>query len=121
MNKPQIPDSQQSNDVLQDWANLKDVILRLLPPMGALAAVSLAGVSLFHLHSKLHPENTLVDETLALCAVLFLLCYPTTIWAARTTRMTLSFFLGRLTLAMFLVGVALLIYSVCRMFIAFSQ
>lgn len=121
MNKPTPTDARQSIDSLQDLANLKDVVLRLLPPMGSLAAVSLAGVSLFHLHSRLHPENTLVDETLAFCAVLFLLCYPMTIWAVRTTRMTRSFFLGRLTLAMFLSGVALLIYSVCRMLVDFSH
>ena len=63
---------EQSNDAAQDWVNLKDLILRLLPRMASLAAVSLAGVSLFQVLDKLNASETIVDEVLAFCAVMLL-------------------------------------------------
>lgn len=108
------PDNlQKSQDLqgLQDLANLKDLILRLMPPMATMTAVSLAGVSLYQLHGRLDPATTFVDETLALCAVLFLAGYPLTIWAVRTTHTKRAFILARLTLAVFLLAIGLVIYS----------
>lgn len=106
------PAAEPAKDTAQDWASLKDLILRLLPPMASLAAVSLAGVSLFHLIDKLNAGQTALDELLTICAVILLLCYPVTIWAVHTRHMRRAFFLGRLTLTMFLSAVMLLVYVV---------
>ena len=94
MTKPAKTATEPPKDMSQDWANLKDLILRLLPPMASLAAVSLAGVSLFQLLDKLNAADTILDEMLAFCAVLLLLCYPVTIWAVRTKHVGRAFFSG---------------------------
>lgn len=111
---------EKSNDTADDWASLKDLILRLLPPMASLASVSLAGVSLFQLLDKLNAAETIVDEILALCAVILLLCYPVTIWAVRTKHRGRAFFLGRTTLTMFLSAVSLLVYAGCSVLLGLS-
>ena len=121
MRKPAKTAIEPTKDIAQDWANLKDLILRLLPPMASLAAVSLAGVSLFQLLDKLNAAETVVDELLAFCAVLLLLCYPVTIWAVRTKHMGRAFFLGRTTLTMFLSAVMLLVYSGCHVLLGLSK
>ena len=112
---------EQTKDIAQDWANLKDLILRLLPPMASLAAVSLAGVSLFQLLDKLNASETIVDEVLAFCAVLLLLCYPVTILAVRTKHMGRAMFLGRMMLVMFLSAVMLLVFACCRVMLGLSK
>ena len=104
---------EQSNDAAQDWVNLKDLILRLLPRMASLAAVSLAGVSLFQVLDKLNASETIVDEVLAFCAVMLLLCYPVTIGAVRTKHIGRALFLGRMALVMFLSVIMLLIFAGC--------
>lgn len=111
---------EQPKDITQNWANLKDLILRLLPPMASLAAVSLAVVSLFQVLDKLNAAETIMDEVLAFCAVMFLLCYPVTIRAVRTEHMSLAWFLGRMSLVMFLSAVTLLIFVGCRMMLHLS-
>ena len=65
MTKPAKTAIEQPKDMTQDWANLKDLILRLLPPMATLAGVSLAGVSLFQVIDKLNAADTIMDEVLA--------------------------------------------------------
>ena len=119
MTQPAKPVPAPTPDRQREWDVLKDLILRLLPPMASLAAVSLAGVSLFHLHAKLKPAETLVDETLAFCAVLLMLCYHITIWAVRSKNMDRAFFLGKTTLVMFLTAVTLLVVAGCRMLFSF--
>lgn len=109
---------EQPKHIAHDWGNLKDLILRLTGPMASLAAVSLAGVSLFNVVDKLNADGTLIDETLAFCAVMFLLCYPVTVWAVFTKHMGRAFFLGRMTLTMFLSAVMLLV--VCGMQVIFG-
>ena len=121
MRKPAKTAIEPTKDIAQDWANLKDLILRLLPPMASLAAVSLAGVSLFQLLDKLNAAETVVDELLAFCAVLLLLCYPVTIWAVRTKHMGRAFFLGRTTLTMFLSAVMLLVYAGFHVLLGLSK
>lgn len=91
MNEPTKIIDEQPKDNAQDWANLKDLILRLLPPMATLAGVSLAGVSLFQVLDKLNASETIVDEVLAFCAVM-LLCYPVTIGAVRTKHIGRALF-----------------------------
>ena len=120
MTKPAKTAIEQPKDMTQDWANLKDLILRLLPPMATLAGVSLAGVSLFQVLDKLNAADTIMDEVLAFCAVMFLLCYPVTIWAVRTKHMSRAWFLGRMSLVMFLSAVTLLIFVGCRMMLHLS-
>ena len=112
---------EQPKDTAQDWATLKDLILRLLPPMASLTAVSLAGVSLFQLLDKLNASETIVDEVLAFCAVLLLLCYPVTILAVRTKQMGRAVFLGRMMLVMFLSAVMLLVFACCRVMLGLSK
>ena len=121
MTKPIKVAVAQPKDISQDWANLKDLILRLLPPMATLAGVSLAGVSLFQVLDKLNASETFVDEILAFCAVLLLLCYPITVWAVRTKNMDRAFFLGRTTLTMFLLAVTLLVYAGVRVLMGLSN
>ena len=121
MTKPTKVATAQTTDVTQDWANLKDLVLRLLPPMASLAAVSLAGVSLFQLLDKLNATETILDEILAFCALILLMCYPITIWAVRTKHMGRAFFLGRMTLAMFLSAVMLLVYVGCRVLLGLAK
>jgi hypothetical protein len=121
MTKPAKVPTEQPKDVAQDWADLKDLILRLLPAMATLAGVSFAGVSLFGLLEKLNAAETIVDEILAFCAVVLLLCYPITVWAVRTKHMGRAFLLGRMTLAMFLLAVTLLVYAGCRVMLGLSK
>ena len=112
---------EQPNNAAQDWANLKDLNLRLLPPMASLAAVSLAGVSLFNLLDRLNASETVVDEILAFCAVMFLLCYPVTILAVHTKQTNRAIFLGRMTLTMFLSAVMLLVYAGFHVLLGLSK
>ena len=121
MTKPTKIIDEQPKDTAQDWANLKDLILRLLPPMATLAGVSLAGVSLFQLIDKLNASNTIVDEVLAFCAVVLLCCYPITIWAVRTKHAGRAWFLARMALVMFLLAVVLLVYAGCRMLLGLGM
>ena len=82
--------------------------------MATLAGVSLAGVSLFQVLDKLNAAKTTMDEIFALCAVMFLLCYPVPLWAVRTKHINRAWFLGRMSLVMFLLAVTLLIFAGCR-------
>lgn len=120
MTEPTKIIDEQPKDTAQDWASFKDLILRLLPPMATLAGVSLAGVSLFQVLDKLNAAETIMDEVLAFCAVMFLLCYPVTMWAVRTKHMSRAWFLGRPSLVMFLSAVTLLIFAGCRMMLHLS-
>ena len=88
------------------------LILRLLPRMPSLAAVSLAGVSLFQVLDKLNASETIVDQVLAFCAVM-LLCNPVTIGAVRTKHIGRALFLGRMALVMFLSVIMLLVFAGC--------
>ena len=82
--------------------------------MATLAGVSLAGVSLFQVLDKLNAAETTMDEIFALYAVMFLLCYPVPLWAVRTKHINRAWFLGRMSLVMFLLAVTLLIFAGCR-------
>lgn len=119
--KPAKVVTELPKDATQDWVNLKDLILRLLPPMASLAAVNLAGVSLFQLLDKLNASETIVDEVLALCAVILLLCYPVTIWAVRTKHAGRAMVLGRITLVMFLSAVMLMVLAAGRVMWGLSK
>lgn len=110
-----------AKDTAEDWASLKDLILRLLPPMATLAGVCLAGVSLFQLIDKLNASSTIVDEVLAFCAVVLLSCYPITIWAVRTKHAGRGLFLARMALFMFLLAVLLLVYASCRILLGLDM
>lgn len=48
------------------------------------------------------------------------MCYPVTISAVRTKHMGRAFFLGRMTLAMFLSAVMLLVYVGCRVLLGLN-
>jgi len=117
MTKPAKVGTEQPRDLAQDWAELKDLILRLLPPMATLAGVSLAGVSLFQALDRLNAAQTNLDEILAFCAVVLLMCYPVSIWAVRTRQMSRAFFLARATLALFFLALTLLLYVGFRVLI----
>lgn len=118
--KPSKVTAVPAKNTVEDWASLKDLILRLLPPMATLAGVSLAGVSLFQLIDKLNASSTIVDEILAFCAVLLLSCYPITVWAVRTKHAGRGWFLGRMALVMFLLAVMLMVYASCRVLLGLN-
>jgi len=92
-------------------ADLRDLLLRLLPMSASLAGFCVAGIALLNTHAKDRSLSTLGDDILALAALLFLLCAYLTFWALRTGRETRFRALARAVDVLFLAGLTLVVVS----------
>jgi hypothetical protein len=104
-------DDNNDNDerINQEWDVQRDLILRLLPPTATLAGLCLAGVSLFSIHPRLNKSDTIIDDILAVNALLFLISFYLTMWSVRTktksTALKLSYWVDHI----FLLAITLLV------------
>jgi hypothetical protein len=84
-------------------ARVREELLSLLSIAGTMAGLCITGVTLIYTMER-SVEQTFVDDVLALCALLFLLCTYVVFLALRTTRPNVAELLDRITDALFVAG-----------------
>jgi nitrate reductase gamma subunit len=92
-------------------ADLRDLLLRLLPMSASLAGFCVAGIALLNTHAKDFSLSSLGDDFLACATPLFLLCAYLTFWALRTSKEARFRTLARAVDILFLVGLTLVVVS----------
>ena len=92
-----------------DQADQRELLLRLLPMTASLAGFCIASITLFRLNDRLARVETLADDLLAICALLFLLATYLSFWALRTRHPRLLSPLSRVVDATFLTALSLLV------------
>ncbi len=93
----------------QAQTDQRELLLRLLPMTASLAGFCIAAITLFRLNDRLARVETLADDLLAVCALLFLLATYISFWALRTSQVGLLLPLSRVVDATFLVALSLLV------------
>jgi hypothetical protein len=78
----------------------REELLGLLSISGTMAGLCIMGVTLIYTMGKT-VEETVVNDVLVICAMLFLLCTYLVFLAMRTTSANVATLLGRLTDALF--------------------
>ncbi len=86
-------------------------LLQLLSLAGTLAGLCITGVALFHTLGKVAVPKTVADDTLAVSALLFLLCTYTIFIALRTRRETLALLLETVADFLFLLALTGMVAS----------
>jgi len=81
----------------------REDLLHLLTLAATLAGLCITGVALFHTLGRSAPQ-TIVDDALAISALLFLICTYTTFFALRVQRGTLAHTLEKVADTLFLVA-----------------
>lgn len=71
-------------DTTTNWGRAE--LLHLLSVCGTLAGLSITIVAFMHAYGQHRSSATIVDDMLALCATLFLVCIYLVFWALRTPR-----------------------------------
>ncbi len=109
--KQQDNDQERANQerVSREWDVQRDLILRLLPPTATLAGLCLAGVSLFSIHPRLNKADTVIDDILAVNALLFLISFYLTMWSVRTKTKSRALKLSYWVDNIFLLAITLLV------------
>ena len=93
----------------QEEDDQRDLLLRLLPMSASLAGICIAAVTLFRSNERLARLETLADDLLTICALLFLCATYLTFWALRTRRPALVRKLSRAVDATFLAALTTLV------------
>ena len=92
-------------------AEIRDMLLRILPMSATLAGFCVAGIGLLHAHSKAEAYEGLGDDILGLTAVMFLACTYLAFWALRADTETRLVALSRIVDVLFLAGLTLVVVS----------
>lgn len=82
----------------------REELLQLLSLAGTLAGLCITGVALFYTDARLTMAKTVADNTLAISALLFLVCTYTIFIALRTRNKGLSHTLEQLADVLFLLA-----------------
>ncbi|AXQ29792.1 hypothetical protein D0B54_14405 [Solimonas sp. K1W22B-7] len=88
------------NPTDSNWGRAE--LLHLLSVCGTLAGLSITIVAFMHGYDRARSAATIVDDMLALCAALYLVCIYLIFWALRTPREALLQPLIRIIDAVFL-------------------
>ena len=72
---------------------VREELLHLMSLSGTMAGLCITGVTLFYTVSKVPASATIVDDMLAISALLFLICTYTVFWALRTRKPAVAEFL----------------------------
>jgi hypothetical protein len=91
--------------------SLRGELLHLLSLSGTLAGLCITGVALFHTIGKSSLPETIADDTLALSALLFLICTYLIFFALRVRRRPLVSTLVKVTDVMFLLGLTGMVFA----------
>ncbi len=86
-----------------------ELLLRVLPMSASLAGICIAAVTLFKSNDRLARMETLADDLLAVCSLLFLCSTYLSFWGLRTRRLRTVVYLSRLVDASFLAALTLLV------------
>ena len=113
-------ESTPAPDPSADWANQRDLILRIMGPTPTLIGVCLAGVSLFVVHPRLSLTPTALDDFLALAALLFMLSIYLTVWAVRMPNQARALALSRWVIRIFMTAMTILVCMGMLMLFAVS-
>jgi hypothetical protein len=89
----------------------RDELLHLLSLAGTLAGLCITGVALFHTIGRGALPATIADDTLAMSALLFLLCTYAIFIALRTKREALALILERTADVLFLLALTGMVAS----------
>ena len=90
---------------------LREELLHLLSLSGTLAGLCITGVALFHTLGRSSLSKTLADDTLAISALLFLVCTYTIFFALRTKRNSLALVLEKIADTLFLLALTGMVAS----------
>jgi hypothetical protein len=90
---------------------LRDELMQLLSLSGTLAGLCITGVTLFHTLRSSTVPSTIADDTLAIAALLFLVCSYTIFFALRTKRQELALFLEKIADVLFLLALTGMVAS----------
>lgn len=103
--------SPQMNASSRNSTWLREELLQLLSLSGTLAGLCITGVALFHTLGRSSPPETIADDTLAISALVFLVCTYTIFFALRTRRDRLALVLERIADALFLLALTGMVAS----------
>ncbi|HSH89300.1 MAG TPA: hypothetical protein VK996_04905 [Ramlibacter sp.] len=90
---------------------LREELLHLLSLSGTLAGLCITGVTLFHTVGRSSVSQSIADDTLAVSALLFLLCTYTIFIALRTRRERLAIVLEKVADTLFLLALTGMVVS----------
>lgn len=83
---------------------LREELMHLLTLSGTLAGLCITGVTMFHTIGRSSLPETIADDTLAIAALLFLVCTYTIFFALRTRNLPLAHVLENVADLLFLLG-----------------
>lgn len=89
----------------------REELTHLLSLSGNLAGLSITGVTIFHTFGAASATATIVDDILAVTALLFLLCCYISFFALRSNRSSLTMKLIWITDTLFLLALTLMVAS----------
>ncbi len=92
-------------------ANWRTELLSVLNLSGTLAGLSVTALALLHTFNQNSTNTTVVDDMLAVCSLLFLLCAYAAFWALKTRKPRLAQTLVRVTDILFLASFTLMIVA----------
>ena len=94
-------------------ANWRTELLSVLNLSGTLAGLSVTALALALLHTfnQNNTNSTVVDDMLAVCSLLFLLCAYAAFWALKTRKPRLAQTLVKVTDILFLASFTLMIVA----------
>lgn len=90
---------------------VREELLQLLTLSGTLAGLCITGLSVFHAVGKTSLPRTLVDDLLAISALLFLFCTHAMFFCLRTRREAVARALERVSDVLFLLGLTGMVAS----------
>jgi hypothetical protein len=90
---------------------LREELLHLLSLSGTLAGLCITGVALFHTLGRSSLPETFADDTLAISALLFLVCTYTIFFALRTKSNALALVLEKIADVLFLLALTGMVAS----------
>lgn len=103
----QIPSAQE----IQQRTWLRDELLALLSVSGTLAGLCITGVTVFHSPEKKSLTTSIVDDTLAFAALLFLVCTYLIFIGLRSKKPCVALWLEKLIDALFLLGLTTMVFA----------
>ena len=90
---------------------IREELLHLLSLSGTLAGLCIAGVALFHTLGRPSLPETIADDTLAISALLFLMCTYTIFFALRTKRHAIALVLEKIADVLFFLALTGMVAS----------
>ena len=94
-----------------DDSTWRTELLSILNLSGTLAGLSVTALALLHTFGQANQASTVVDDMLAVCSLLFLLCAYAAFWALKTRKPQFAQLLVKVTDVLFLLSFTLMIVA----------